>query len=461
MPEVIWQPQPGPQVAFLTCPVYEICYGGARGGGKSDAALGHWMAHSDRYKSNAKGVFFRHTLPQLDEIITRSKNLFPKLGATYKEQDKVWMMPGGGELKFRHLERESDADSYQGHSYSVIYFEEATGWESPAAINRLRACLRSAAGVKVQLIMTCNPGGPGHHWVKERFIDPAPGGYKVIKDENNLERVYIPAKVQDNRKLLDADPTYVARLKTTGSPELVRAWLEGDWNVIEGAYFPEFGEKHIVRPVKLPDHWLRFRSFDWGSARPFCVHWVAVSDGTLPQFPKNALVFYREWYGAEGPNKGLKMNADEVALGIRERDDPDEKITYSVCDPACSKQDGGPSIMERMGDRGIHFEAGDNQRIPGWDQIRARLNGEDGKPMLYVFTNCKALIRTLPALQHDRNKPEDCDSDGEDHAPDSARYACMSRPYLATLAEKPRDMLAKPTLNELWEEMPKQSRRIA
>jgi hypothetical protein len=115
-----------------------------------------------------------------------------------------------------------------------------------------------------------------------------------------------------------------------------------------------------------------------------------------------------------------------------------------------------------MSERCVHFDAGDNQRVPGWDQVRARLVGEGGRPMLYVFSTCKDLIRTLPALQHDRNKAEDADSDGEDHAPDCVRYVCMSRPYLAPLPEKPpRDILTPPTLDELWDEMPTKNRRIA
>ena len=456
--QVIWKPQPGPQTALLTCPVYEVCFGGARGGGKTEAALGMWLAHSDKYGKNAAGVFFRHTLPQLDEVIYRSRDLFLPLGSQYKEQDKTWVMPGGGRLKFRHLESLADADAYHGHEYNFLVFEEAAHWESQDPINRLRATLRSSAGAQVRLILTCNPGGPGHHWVKARYIDPCPTGYKVLRDENGLERVYIPSKVYDNKILLERDPAYVARLKTTGSPELVKAWLEGDWNVIEGAYFPEFGEKHIVRPVELPENWLRIRSFDWGSAKPFGVLWAAVSDGTLPQFPKNALVVYREWYGASGPNKGLKLNAETVADGIKER--TGERIEYSVCDPACNKQDGGPSIMERMAYRGIHFESGDNQRIAGWDQVRARLVGEDGRPMLYVFSTCVDLIRTLPALQHDEKKAEDCSSSGDDHLADSLRYMAMSRPYLPIPQEKVRDILSAPTLNDLWDD-PVRSRRIA
>lgn len=127
---------------------------------------------------------------------------------------------------------------------------------------------------------TANPAGPGHHWVRARFIDPAPHGYvPILNSETGATRVFIPSRVENNRILLARDPGYVDRLKGVGSPELVRAWLEGDWSAVVGSYFPEFGQQHSVRPFPVPRGWLRFRSFDWGSARPFCVLWLAVADG--------------------------------------------------------------------------------------------------------------------------------------------------------------------------------------
>src|SRR5262249_9381662 len=155
----------------------------------------------------------------------------------------------------------------------------------------------------VQLLLTANPGGPGQQWIKHRYIDPAPRGMKVLMRKLPTGRehryIYIPSRVQDNRILMRADPGYIDRLHLVGSPELVRAWLEGDWSVIAGAFFPEFNfDQHVVRARTLPRYWQKFRSFDWGSARPFHVGWWAVSDGELPEFPRGALVMYREWYGA-------------------------------------------------------------------------------------------------------------------------------------------------------------------
>lgn len=449
---VLWRPQPGPQTALLACTVFDILYGGARGGGKTDGMLGEFAAHAQRYGADAIGVFFRRTLVQLDEAIERAKTLYVPLGAVWRDQKKEFTFPNGARLKFRYLERDADAEAYQGHSYSRVYFEELTNFPDPGPINKLRATLRSAAGVPCCFRATANPGGPGHQWVKARYIDPAPEGWKILADEDGLERVFIPARLQDNRALVENDPSYVSRLRQSGSAELVRAWLDGDWSVIEGAYFDNWRpEKHVIRPCALPGAWTRFLAFDWGSARPFACLWFAISEGDVEGIAKGALVVYQEWYGASGPNVGLKMDAEDVARGILARESG--TIAYRVADPAIFAHDGGPSISERMfaatGGK-LVWKPGDNKRVPGWDQVRARLEGEDGRPMLVVFSTCTDLIRTLPALQHDQHKPEDVDSDAEDHGPDALRYGAMSRPYMRVIAQaEPVRFSHDLTINEM------------
>lgn len=314
-----------------------------------------------------------------------------------------------------------------------VYYEELTNARSFDSIKKLMATLRSPQGVPCGFRATANPGGPSHLQVKERYIDPWPSGYRILRDENGLERVFIPSKLRDNPALTTADPEYVARLKASGSAELVRAWLEGDWDIVEGAYFDCWSsERHVVRPVELPRHWTRFTAFDWGSFRPFAVLWLAVSDGEIPQFPKGALVVYREWYGASAPNVGLKMVSPEIAAGILSREAKDEKISYRVADPACWKADDGPSIAEKMAQAGVRMNQADNSRVSGWEQVRLRLVGENDAPMLYVFNTCAHLIRTLPALQHDAHRPEDVSTDGDDHLGDALRYGAVSRPYVKT-----------------------------
>jgi hypothetical protein len=456
-----WEAQPGPQTALLACPCFEVFFGGARGGGKTDGVLGDWISHSDKYGPNAIGLMVRRERTQLIETIERSRAIFTPLGATFLEQDKMWRMPGGGRLRFAYLERDQDADSYQGHSYTRVYIEEAGTFPDPSPINKLKATLRSGAGVPCGMRLTGNPGGPGHQWVKARYIDPAPAGMKVIEEPFKnpwtgeivtRDRVFIPSKLQDNAYL---GGDYVANLQMLGSDTLVRAWLEGDWSVVEGAFFDCWAtNKHVLRPFSVPDHWTRFRSMDWGYAKPFSVGWWAVAmdayDTGDRVIPRGALLRYREWYGSTGkPNVGLRMNADQVAMGILERE-TGEKIEYGVLDPAAFSEDGGPSLAEQMqkvtlGKRSLAWMPADNKRVPqrgavgGWAEMRSRMTGEDGVPMLYVFTTCKDFIRTVPALQHDKSRAEDIDTESEDHAADEARYACMSRPYLPAAKKQPSD----------------------
>ena len=473
--EIIWRPQPGPQTALLECPVFEVFYGGARGGGKTESSIGDWLQHSSLYGENAIGIFVRRKLTQLSEVVARTKQLFPKLGAKYNEQQKTWTMPGGARLKFVYLERDSDAEEYQGHNYTRVYVEEVTNFPSPSPIDKLRATLRSGAGVPVGMRLTGNPGGPGHNWVKARYIDPAPQGFQIVTEETeveidgisrrvSLDRVFIPSKLGDNALLMRNDPTYVLRLRQSGSEQLVRAWLKGDWSIVDGAFFSEWEEDVHVLPTRdflqvMNPGMVLMRAFDWGSAKPFSVGWYAVLDKEYEvagrMLPRMAMVKFREWYGAKGPNVGLKMTADQVAQGIMLRE-KGERIRYGVADPAIYIRDGGPSIGEVMAVQGCMWRRADNKRKPGWEQLHYRLIGQNGTPMLYICDACEDTIRTLPSLQHDERDTEDLDTDGEDHAADETRYAVMSRPWVPTVISAPASRLPtlpqETTINQLIEQ---------
>lgn len=463
--KLIWAPQEGPQSQLLKCPCFEVFYGGARGGGKTDGMLGEFIAHAIKYHDNAIGLMVRRIRTELVETIERSKQIYGPLGAKFNETEKMWRFPDGARLRFAYLERDSDADAYQGHSYTRVYVEEAGTFPSDRPILKLMATLRSGAGVPVGIRLTGNPGGSGQQWVKARYIDPNPKGWKVQhrQFENPFtgetltkDWVYIPARVTDNAYL---NKDYIANLQMVGSAQLVQAWLTGDFSIVEGAFFDNWSmEKHVVAPFRIPDDWPRFRSMDWGSASPFSIGWWAIAgeNYSVPHradrniIPRGCLVRFREWYGASAPGCGLKLTAEDVAQGIKKRE-KDEKIAYGVLDPSAFKEDGGPSIAERINGI-IHdkthapFHEADNKRVTqvgsstqrgpmgGWDQLRARLNGDpDGNPMVVCFDTCKDSIRTIPVLQHDPARMEDLDTNSEDHAADEWRYACMSRPYIPTV----------------------------
>jgi hypothetical protein len=351
---VAWEAQEGPQRALISCPVFEVFFGGARGGGKTDGVLGDFLEHADAYGEHAIGLMLRRQRTELIETIERSKAIYGPLGWAYHEQDKMWRAPDGARLRFAYLERDADAEAYQGHSYTRLYVEEIGNFPSERPILKLMATLRSGAGVPVGFRATGNPGGPGHQWVRARYIDPAPLGFKVFKDAvSGLERVYIPSRVNDNKYLGEG---YVSQLKAAGSKELVKAWLDGDWTIVEGAFFDCWdASRHVVRPFEVPEDWGRFRSGDWGSAKPFSFGWWAVvgdkfktPDGVW--LPRGCMVRYREWYGMQPgkPNVGLKMHADKVGEHLAILEAKDIKLTGGVLDPAAFSEDGGPPIAERI-----------------------------------------------------------------------------------------------------------------
>jgi hypothetical protein len=350
-----------------------------------------------------------------------------------------------------------------------VWVEEAGQYPDPGPIDRLFGILRSAHGVPVQVVLTANPGGAGQHWLRSRYqLVPFPRRPRILERtlDNGVKHkvAVIPARIGDNAVLMQRDPGYIDRLRLVGSPQLVKAWIEGDWTSVEGAFFECWSEaKHVLQPVTLPKEWGRYRAGDWGSASPFCFLWFAVVQDEFKHdghtLPRGARVCYREWYGTKDPAtgglKGLKLTAEVVGDGIvaREKDDP--KLMMGVLDPSAFAWDGGPSVAEGINAKLMHaklmaFRPADNKRVSsiqgkdrrgpmaGWDQVRQRLVGQDDgkRPMLYFFSSCVACCRTIPVLQHDPLKHEDLDTDSEDHAVDAVRYACMARPWLKPAPRK-------------------------
>ena len=447
----VWSPQAGPQKALVDCPLAEVFFGGARGGGKTDGVLGKWAIKERRYGPHFNAMMFRRTTVSSGDAIDRSKEIYGPLGSRFNEGRYIWRMPNGGRIGFGYLDNVADAMEWQGRNLTDAWIEEVGQYAESTPIDRLFGVLRSAHGVPVQMILTGNPGGPGQTWIRDRYkLIPLPSGPKTVVRElengSTHKIAVIPSRITDNKILLASDPGYIDRLHLVGGAALVKAWLDGDWSAIEGAFFDNLSEKlHGVRPFEIPKSWHRFRSGDWGSARPFSFGWWAVVEEEFrtpcgKTLPRGAIVRYREWYGCqEGrPNTGLKLAAEAVGTGIAKREEGEtELIKDGVLDPSAFAQDGGPSIASRIIGKGPYFRRADNKRVSqrgamgGWDIMRARLNGDsDGRPMLYVFDTCTDWWRTVPLLQHDEKHAEDLDTDMEDHAADDTRYACMSRPWV-------------------------------
>jgi hypothetical protein len=453
---MVWEPQAGPQTSALLADwCDEVFYGGERGGGKSDFQLGYQEDGALQYGKHWRGIMFRKTYPELEELQARAVEIFPGSGAIYKTQPSAgfpysnsWYWPSGATVKMRFIENEKDYGKYHGHSYTGISFDEVTEYAVPGGLLKMLSTLRSPYGVPCGVRLTGNPGGVGHGWVKERYISPAPPLTPYNDPDTGFTRMFIPSKMDDNQILLESDPNYRNRIKaaTAGNKVLERAWLYGDWDIIAGAFFENWDKnRHVVSPFRLPADWPVFISGDWGSAKPFSFGWWAVvtddyrtREGVV--LPRGCLVRFREWYGCkEGQyNVGLKMTAKKVGKGIAERNK--SKKIFGVIDPAAFTEDGGPSIAEEItkgSGQKVFFRKADNKRVSkrgaigGWDQVRDRLDGENSRrPMMVFFSTCVDAIRTLPIMQHDKLNPEDVDTNLEDHAPDEVRYACMSRPWV-------------------------------
>ena len=437
-----YNPHAGPQTIAHHTFVDELLYGGAAGGGKSRFARAAAVLDCLTFPG-MRAIIFRRTFPDLERsVIEELKKEIPVEIARYNAREHAFRFTNGSVLEMGHLQRKDDLYKYQGAEYQLVIFEEATLFlETMFDYMRSRvraggkvAELLKAAGRRPRMILTANPGGVGHHWVKKTFIDPAPP-YKIWRDKptkiepNPPTRCFIPAKASDNPSL---DDGYVNKLNAM-SENLRRAYRDGDWNVLDGVRFPDFSRSiHVIKPEELPvSHvgWPRSIGIDYGSSAPFAALWGAKLSDDL-------IVVYRELYKAGlTPKQQAKLIQDSEDIDERR---PERPISLAL-DPsmwARSVQQPGvpkskdPSIPPPGSIAAAYREVfgssvkkANNDRIGGWalidEQIRLR---EDGFPRLLIYNTCTELIRTLEALPRDDKNPEDVNTHAEDHLPDALRY---------------------------------------
>lgn len=468
----VWEPTPK-QWLFLRCPVYEVMYGGAKGGGKTDALLlGHVIQHNmvhERYEATGqqnrgRAIIVRKSFNRLKDIINRAHSIIPIIApgmlGSWRDQDHLYRCVCGYRLEFGHMEGPQDHQNYQGQEFTWLGVDQAE--ELPwGQYSYMKLQVRSSDPLLAKtLAVRCsaNPLGRYSDWVKRRFIDPAPEGFKVIDEivkldngaEIRRERTFIPATLADNKWL---PPEYAAELMA--APEhLRRAYLYGDWNVTAGSFFGDVFDPgiHVIddmgpNEIRIPSNWPVVRGGDWGARAPACSLWGAIDNDGM-------LIILDELY-APGENPTIwakKMAKVEEQWGWMTTTFPTSSKLQGFLDPSGFSESttGGPSVADICFENGIGWYPADNDRKTGWVEVRRRLmerGGLSGKiPGLRITRRCRNLIRTLPNLlsyagaksgseqkeNESHGEMDDIDTKQEDHAADALRYLCMSRPMPRT-----------------------------
>lgn len=485
--DVVWSPLPGSQALAICCPCHILLYEGSRGPGKTDAQVMAFRSQVGKgYGRFWRGVIFDREYKNLDDLISKSERWFPEFkdGARFlrSKSDYKWVWPTGEELLFRQFKRESDYWNYHGQEFPFIGWNELTKFANPKAFDLMLSCNRSSfipaehapidkeTGQRIKLppiplriFATTNPLGPGHGWVKKRFILPAKPG-EVIHTDTNIynprtkkreivtrTQVRLFGSYRENRYL---PPEYIAVLENISDPNRRKAWLEGSWDIVAGGAVDDVWNEtiHILPRFKIPKGWKVKRAFDWGSTHPFSVGWYAIANGETVMLPggrpfcppRGSLIRFAEWYGAVPDkinggffNEGLKMSATQVAQGIIKREMEMLKegwiTTVPVAGPADNQifaHNEGKSvkgIADKMKDECVTWTTSDKSqgsRKNGLqlvrDMLEAAIIGEG--PGLFFTTNCIAAKSTLPTLPRDEDDQDDVDTDAEDHCYDEIRY---------------------------------------
>ena len=448
----VWTAQPGGQRLFLNCPIFEVLFHGTRGCAKTDALLMAFAQFCGQGYGDAwRGILFRNTYKQLEEVIAKVYRwLYPVFdGFHYNRGEHTCYWKTGETLVLRHMDRDADYWNYHGHEYPFVGWDELTNWATPVVYHKMKSCCRSSVeGLPRMYRATTNPYGRGHNWVKAYFIDPAPEGV-IVEDEieigdghkMTLKRTHVKGHYRENMALMKADPEYPAKIAQGKDPMVQRAWLEGDWDIVAGGMFDDIWSPHdhVIPEPALPQKVYIFRAFDWGSSKPYSVGWYIESDGATQiggrAYPRGSLIRFAELYGSTGqPNEGTRETAHQIADRILAREQQFGRKVHPG--PGDGIWDGsrGKSIADQMAEKGVHFQNPDmkqKDRVAGWEKVRQALQAARDwppeKPGLWVAETCRHFIRTVPVLPRDEAKPDDVDSEAEDHVADEVRYACMRR----------------------------------
>lgn len=436
---VLWKPNPGPQTEFMTASEFEVLYGGAAGGGKSDALLMGGLRYIDRPSYNA--IFLKKTYPELMEMIDRSM-VFKKMGGVWNEQKKRWKFPSGATYGFGYFEKWKDHTRYQGQQYQYVAWDEIGSVDKEKFWSFMMSrCRTTDPDITTMMRCTANPGGSGHAWLKKRFIDPCGNdGEEIVTDpRTGLKRRFIPARLKDNPHLDLNDPGYRKQLESL--PEILRRQLlEGDWSAATGLALDELRRyTHVVDPYEVPDHWNCFGAFDWGYAHPGCFGFFAVAPDRKVVLV-DSLHFYRK--SPIEIVERIQEKLHELGKNGRPMDLRYTVAGHDVFARHKARGDFGPTIAEEFMRSGLPLMKANISRVQGLNNLRQYISvrGPEGSKREPLFTMMRTVgnervFDTLESMVVDPRDYEDAlktDADeygeGGDDAYDMVRYGLASRP---------------------------------
>ena len=491
-PEIIWSPLPGSQSLAISSPCHHTLYEGARGPGKTVTQLMRFLRHVGKgYGKYWRGVIFDKEFDNLGGLVAESKKWFGKFGdgADWSSSASLykWTWPTGEELLFRHVKKLEDYEGFHGHEFPFIGWNELSKYATGELYDKFMSVNRSTFDperdtptdpktgeyltpnrqplppIPLEVFSTTNPSGPGHNWIKRRFINVAPRGTIVRKrveifnpqtqanDVVEKTQVAIFGSYRENKYL---PPEYIAELESITDQNLRKAWLYGDWDVTVGGALDDIWDSkvHILPRFAIPSSWRIDRSFDWGSSHPFSVGWWAEANGEEAQIivgdqiytfcpPAGSLIQFFEWYGTKeiGTNKGLKISATDIAQGIIDREIALMANGWIETQPYPGPADNQirdvreidvDTIESKMAKKGVKWIESDKSpgsRRNGLQLIRDRLEAAIKRegPALYFMQNCAASIEILPSLPRDEKTLDDVDTSVEDHPYDMVRYRVL------------------------------------
>jgi hypothetical protein len=433
--------------ALLVPEGFDLFLGGGRGGSKSHTLALLAMRHAEQYGRKAHILYLRQTYQGLADFESVTRLIFGELygrRAKYNGASHIWRLPSGASMELGQLEGEGDYSKYQGRNFTLLMIDEAGQYATPPILDRLRSNLRGPADLPLRVVMAANPGDVGHQWLAARYVFRAAPWVPFLEPNSGRHWVNAPSTFLDN-PFIDQQ-AYKRQLEASApaDPELLRAWLHGDWAIARGAYFGAVlsesrnslasePSQYVTRSPRTAELWL---AHDYGSTAPSVTYVVLRSAGfTGPDghyFPNGSLLLLDELatHPPENLNQGLGWTIPRLAEEIRSMCKTYRMKPHGVADDAIFAEHGhrDGSIAAEFGRCQVRFRpAKKAERRPGWEIMRRLLQdaGKPDKPGLYIHRQCSYFWQTVPYLARDPKRIEDVDSRGPDHAADAARYACL------------------------------------